>query len=461
MYARILLAGACALAVGSPPVSAGDPAAPNPVPLTRPEMKEYLEKVKDRKPRIPLPELTAQEKETLGERGNNYEARLRYHYLPPGEARAGFGSAREPDPKMSLDYAFKTELFWIVSRTNNCQYCLGHQEIKLAVAGLLEEEIAGLDGDWSEFTPAQRAAFAFARKLTYDPHRIGDADIGQLRKHYQDLQILEMILSIAGNNAINRWKEGVGVPQSRELSSFTRRAGKPLDPNRRLPIQSFLTPTPEPYRNRISQVAPLQRDEKTGELSRLCVSNRPPLEPRIEVESTLGACRRRTPRLPLVDEATARGLLPADWSPGQLPQWVCLLANFPKDGKTRIAGLRAAEEKGDLTPLLRAQVSWIVARQDRAWYALGDAKRRLQELRQSDDQIYLLDGDWSGFSPATRALFTIARNLAASPVVLSDAEVAQGVKLAGPRAVVQLISYTTNRASFDRITEAARLRIEN
>src|SRR5438128_9254903 len=99
-------------------------------------------------------------------------------------ARAGGGDfTRNADPAMSLDYPFKTELFWIVSRTNNCQYCLGHQEVKLAVAGVKEEEIAALDGDWSEFTPAQRAAFAFARKLTFEPHHLADADIDQLRKH--------------------------------------------------------------------------------------------------------------------------------------------------------------------------------------------------------------------------------------------------------------------------------------
>src|SRR5207248_9087407 len=123
---------------------------------------------------------------------------------------------------MSLDGTFKTELFWIVSRANNCQYCLGHQEMKLAVAGLKEEEIAALDGDWSEFTPAQRAAFAFARKITVEPHRFSDADVNELRKHYTDLQILEMILSTAGNNAINRWKEGAGIPQSAGGGGFGR-----------------------------------------------------------------------------------------------------------------------------------------------------------------------------------------------------------------------------------------------
>src|SRR5215211_1238036 len=191
--------------------------SPRPIPLTRPEMKQYLEDMKARKPRIPLPELTEAEKAKLGERGASYEARLRYHYMPGRPDRggfSGFGFSREPDPNMSVDGTFKTQLFWIVCRANNCQYCQGHQESKLLRAGLKEDEIAALDGDWKEFTPAQRAAFAFARKLTYEPHLLCDADVEAMRKHYKDLQILEMVLSVAGNNAINRWKEGAGVPQS-------------------------------------------------------------------------------------------------------------------------------------------------------------------------------------------------------------------------------------------------------
>jgi hypothetical protein len=139
---------------------------------------------------------------------------------------------------------------------------------------------------------------------------------------------------------------------------------------------------------------------------------------------------------------------------------VLLLANFPRDGRSRIVGLRAAEETGDLSPLLKAQVSWIVARQDRAWYAAGQAKVRLQELGLSEDEIYALDGDWSGFTSAEQAQFVLARNLAASPIVLSDEEVARAVDLVGPRDVVQLISYTTGRAYFNRVTEAAGLCVE-
>ncbi len=56
--------------------------APRPIPLTRPERKEYLENMKGRTLRIPLPELADADKEKLGERGSSYESRLRYHDMP-------------------------------------------------------------------------------------------------------------------------------------------------------------------------------------------------------------------------------------------------------------------------------------------------------------------------------------------------------------------------------------------
>ena len=265
---------------------------------------------------------------------------------------------------------------------------------------------------------------------------------------------------MAANNQTNRWKEGVGVPQSKEGSGFLRQTDKPVPADRPLPIKSFLTPTPDRYKNKVSRVAPIRDDEKTGEPTRRTVCRRPPLESRAEAEKALEACRARSPRLPLVDEARARALLPDDWPPGPLPQWVRLLANFPRDGKSRILALRTADEKGDLSPRLKAQVSWIIARQDRAWYAAGQARQRLRDLGLSDDDVHRLDGSWESYTPAERALFTVARKLAASPIVLTDEEVAEALRQTGPREVVQLISYTTGRAFFDRVTEAAGLRLE-
>lgn len=450
---RVLAAflGILSLALGA--IRAEDPptSAPRPIPLTRPEMKQYLEDMKNRKPRIPLPELTDAEKTKLGDR-INYESRLRYHYMPDGVSSfSGGGTAPggEKDPTMSLDNAFKVELFWIVCRANNCQYCQGHQESKLLRAGLKEDDIAALDGDWSGFPAKERVAFAFARKITYEPHLFGDADIKAIKEHYSDLQILEMLMSVAGNNAINRWKEGLGVPQSASGGGFGGKSAEPVPEK-----HSYLTPTADKYKNAVTKVAPLQLDEK-GQPTRQTVSTRPALESRAEVEKSLATARTRTPRLTLVEEGKARAAMPEKFK-GPLPQWARLLANF-NSGKSRIASQVNADLKGDMTPLLKAEVSWIIARQDRAWYATEEARTRLKGLGQTDDQIYALDGDWKNFDAADRALFTVAKKLGASPVVLTDDEVNLALKLTSPKIVVQLVSYITTRASFDRITEAAGL----
>jgi hypothetical protein len=121
---RIKIALLATLGLAGAQLWAEEPdAAPRPIPLTRPTLKEMLEDMKARKPRIPLPPLTEEEKAKLGDRGGGYEGRLRALYMPAGgDGRGGFGVGKENDPGMTLDYKFKTELFWIVSRINNCQY---------------------------------------------------------------------------------------------------------------------------------------------------------------------------------------------------------------------------------------------------------------------------------------------------------------------------------------------------
>ncbi|HUE71943.1 MAG TPA: hypothetical protein VMP01_13740 [Pirellulaceae bacterium] len=129
---RWTLAAGLGLALLCPYDADADEAAsaPLPTPLTRPEMKQALEDLKERKTRISLPELTEEDKAKLGDRADSYEGRLRYHYLPGGEeprggsraGRGGGGFSRQSDPEMTLSYEFKTMLFWIVSRTNNCLY---------------------------------------------------------------------------------------------------------------------------------------------------------------------------------------------------------------------------------------------------------------------------------------------------------------------------------------------------
>lgn len=78
--------------------------------------------------------------------------------------------------------AFEESIFWVVTRELRCFYCMGHCEMLMEVGGLKSDEIAKrtrrmADGDWSEFSPAEQAAFSLASVMTHAPWAVTDADL--------------------------------------------------------------------------------------------------------------------------------------------------------------------------------------------------------------------------------------------------------------------------------------------
>jgi AhpD family alkylhydroperoxidase len=434
-------------------------------------MKQALENSKRVTPRLPLPPVTEEEKARAAEaakarasgevksgRGSGLGAgivnngRMRSFYLsdyntrPAGAAGTGrpggglgVGFSRESEPGRSLDYAFQTQLFWIVSRANNCTYCMGHQEAKLASAGLSDDQIAALDGDWIELDPAKRAAFAFTKKLTHEPHAINDADIAALREHYNDNQITEIILAVGNFNAMNRWTGPLRITQEER--------------------HEFLKPTSAKYASVVSRVAPIPSAATGAGQVAPAPKRRGALESRAAVEEAIEAARKRTPRLALADESATKALL--NGSAGDTPpQWMRLLAVFPRSGAGRIAAHIAAEEKGTLDARTKAIIAWVAARNDRAWYALDLARKRLRALGFSDDQIFALDDPESLDSPADREVVKFARKITVDPALADDDDFARLRKLFDDKKVAEIVYQITEAAFFDRVTEAAGLTVE-
>lgn len=449
---------------------------PRATPMTRTVMKKYLEDLKLRTPRIPLPELTEDEKKSGLEdpRSLTYEARLRKHYLPdsPTSSYLPFsGSANNnpqtvsrmgpPEPLLTLDYGFKVRLFWIAARANNCQYCLGHQESKLLGVGMTEDEIAALDCAWELFPENEQVAFYLAKRLTLEPHLITSEDIDRCRPFYSEAQLIEMIGSVAGNNAINRWKEGAGIPQSSNGGGFGSRDRAPGTSPSEAENHSYLTATSDKYSNRPSLVVGVEPSDASLAQVSPTLFRREPLESKKVVDERLATVSSRTPRFALVDEATTKQVLGELVSDGKVEQWHRLLAHFPVAGKRFATGMVTSSQADMLSPALQSQIDWVVARQDRAWYAVSLALEGMQASGVSDQQIELLDQNLdkpvAGLEERDRLLLNVARKLCASPIVLTDKDVNLAVEVAGPRAVTQTIHYAAYRAAFDRITEAAGL----
>ena len=444
---------------------------PRPTPVDRESIKRLLEEMKDRRERVELPPVTDEERSQNDARGLTYESRLNRLFLPgssgarsylnfggiPPQARQGSDSrsVQEPDPALTLDYGFKTRLFWIASRVNNCQYCLGHQESKLLAVGMTDDQIAALDLDWSQFPPSEQAAFGLARRLTREPHRLVDSDIEACRKDFTDLQILEMVLSVAGNNAINRWKEGVGVPQSKTGGNFGASNTEE---------HSYLTATNSILAKKKSVLLAADLQDASSEV----VETRGRQDAEVATLSVgegLRSARDRKARFPLASVDQTRAVLGDLEIPEKVPNWMRLLANFPVAGKRQVAALLAAERQLDLSDLTRARLAWVIARQNCAWYGLSEAQSRLESLGQSAEQIAELERFESvdserNLTSRDRALLTVAKKLAASPVQLTDAEAQRAIELAGPREFVQAVHYTAMRSLLDRFTEASGLPID-
>jgi alkylhydroperoxidase family enzyme len=397
-----------------------------PVGITRDAEKELLEKHKSAKPRLPLPPAEARQPNSV----NN--GAMRAYYLPAELRDSGF--SRDPDPQMTLDNTFKVKLFWIASRGNNCYYCLGHQELKLRSAGLNDDEIAALDGAWSDAPSREKAAFAFTKKLTHAPHLVTPGDGEAMKTHFTPVQVLEILVTVAGYNSTNRWTDGLNIPLEADGSRF-KKEGSDVD------LKSFRTYTGDRFRNQETMLAPRK------------LPARPVLESPDVVRKMWTEPRKNS--LPLADDAAAREF----WGGPDVPAWASLLANFPKAMKGRMENLKNSMEKGNLPAKLKAQIAWVAARQDRAWYALAIARDRLVKAGVSDADIWALDGDRKALSEADRAALALAETLTVTPWTVSDNMVEACRKHFKDAEVAEIFHHTCNAAFFNRVTETAKLPI--
>jgi alkylhydroperoxidase family enzyme len=98
---------------------------------------------------------------------------------------------------------------------------MGHCEMLLAVAGLDEKEIIErtrrlASGDWSSFSAAEQAAFAFARKQARTPWAITGEDVDVLVKHFGRERALDVIWWACRCHYMTRVADAFQLPLEKE-----------------------------------------------------------------------------------------------------------------------------------------------------------------------------------------------------------------------------------------------------
>ncbi|WP_405219850.1 peroxidase-related enzyme [Lentisalinibacter sediminis] len=107
----------------------------------------------------------------------------------------------------------------VVSRENQCEYCVSHHREALAKYVRDEDLLARVCSDYrdADLPPGDRALLDYASKLTASPAAVEESDVVTMRRSgYTDEDILLANLIVAYFNFVNRIALGLGVEHSED-----------------------------------------------------------------------------------------------------------------------------------------------------------------------------------------------------------------------------------------------------
>jgi len=97
------------------------------------------------------------------------------------------------------------------SQLNHCEYCLASHTVLARRHGWSDEQLADLANfrNRSDFTDADKAALELAERTTLNPNGVDDAFWSELRKHYDEGEIIELLAAIGLFNYFNRFNNAL------------------------------------------------------------------------------------------------------------------------------------------------------------------------------------------------------------------------------------------------------------
>lgn len=124
----------------------------------------------------------------------------------------------------------RSELFTMASIGGGCQHCQAHGAYTLHLMGVDNDRIRDI---WTfensgQFTEAEKAALRLARDAAVVPNAVGPEHFVDLRKHYSDRQIVEMLAVISLAGWFNRWNNSIATVTDQESVDWAEENLKPV-----------------------------------------------------------------------------------------------------------------------------------------------------------------------------------------------------------------------------------------
>lgn len=121
-------------------------------------------------------------------------------------------------------------LRWLVahmaSRASGCRYCIAHTGHNGALAAGLDEEKAAAAWEFEHnalFTEAERAAMRLAVAGASVPNGATDEMVAELRSHFTDRQVADIVAVIAFFGFLNRWNDTLATELEEAPLEFGKR----------------------------------------------------------------------------------------------------------------------------------------------------------------------------------------------------------------------------------------------
>src|SRR5262249_38062254 len=92
---------------------------------------------------------------------------------------------------------------WMAAHAISCAYGERCAEADLRRASVSEKDLKRLAGDLRDLPAAERAALAFARKLSRAGHTVTDAEVAELLEHFGAEKVVAMVHTVAYANFQN------------------------------------------------------------------------------------------------------------------------------------------------------------------------------------------------------------------------------------------------------------------
>ena len=113
----------------------------------------------------------------------------------------------------NLPRQLRSELFTMASVAGGCQHCQAHGAYTLHLMGVDPDRIRDI---WTfeqsrEFTEAEKAALRLARDGALVPNNVEPGHFADLRRHYSDRQVVEMLAVISLAGWFNRWNNSIAT----------------------------------------------------------------------------------------------------------------------------------------------------------------------------------------------------------------------------------------------------------